>query len=138
MTMSHTSFWVRSSRALCAPLTVCLVLVVGIPVAGAGAQLPSTLTTPTSRALNQLRDSSMRPIPTTPPAAIARPDSTWVPDRFVTVPGIPSQVHIPAHWEQRLPDGDSFVPPLTGLTPEGRVIQFPAGSYPPVDHRLEP
>jgi hypothetical protein len=30
------------------------------------------------------------------------------------------------------------VPPLTGLTPEGRVIQFPAGSYPPVDHRLEP
>ena len=136
MTVSRASFWVRSSRALCAPLAVCLVLLVGIAVAG--AQLPSPLRSPTSRAIDQLRDSSMRPIPTAPPAAIARPETTWVPDRFVTVPGIPSQVHIPAHWEHRLPDGESYVPPLTGLTPEGRVIQFPAGSYPPVDHRLEP
>jgi hypothetical protein len=132
MTIPRTSFWRASSAAL----TVCLLLLVGITTAG--AQLPSTLTTPTSRALNQLRDSSMRPIPTAPPAPIARPDSTWVPDRFVTVPGIPSQVHIPAHWERRLLDGESYVPPLTGLTTDGRVIQFPAGSYPPVDHRLEP
>ena len=136
MTISRTSLWVRSSRGLCTPLVVCLVLLFGTPLAG--AQLPSTLTTPRSRALDQLRDSSMRPIPTAPPAATARPDSTWVPDRFVTVPEIPSQVHIPAHWERRLPDGESYLPPLTGLTSEGRVIQFPAGAYPPADHRLEP
>src|SRR5437879_12787266 len=125
MTTGRTSSWLRSSRRLCPPRAVCLVLLSGTPVAG--APLPSTLTTPRSRALDQLRNSSMRPIPTTPPAATARPDSTWVPDRFVTVPGTPGQVHVPAHWERRLSDGESYVPPLTGLTPDGRVSRVPAG-----------
>src|SRR5437588_10389498 len=135
MTVSRSPFRVRSSRPLSISLVVCLVLA---GIGPAGAQLPSPLMTPRSRALDQLRNSSMRPIPTTPPAATARPDSTWVPDRFVTVPGTPGQVHVPAHWERRLSDGESYVPPLTGLTPDGRVIQVPAGVYPPADQRLGP
>jgi len=83
---------------------------------------------PMPRALDQARDSAMRPVPSVPPTSVSRPDSVWVPDRFVGIPGSGGQAHIPAHWERRLSDGESYVPPLTGSTPEGQVVPFPAGT----------
>lgn len=105
-------------------------------MAGAQAGFPSVRTTPMSRALDQARDSAMRPVPSLPPTSVSRPD--MVQDRFVGVPGSGGQAHIPAHWERRLPDGESYVPPLTGSTPEGQVVQYPAGTYPPAERRLGP
>lgn len=127
---------VRPLRAQCWTLAVCLAAAPGL--AAAQARLPSIPASPTSRALDQIRDSSMRPLPAAPPVEIPRSDRAWVPDRFVTIPGTPGQVHIPAHWERRLPDGDFYVPPLTGVAPDGRTILVPAGRYPPADQRITP
>src|SRR2546428_5762657 len=87
---------------------------------------------------DQARDSAMRPLPSLPPTSVSRPDMVWVPDRFVGVPGSGGQAHIPAHWERRLPAGESYVPPLTGSTAEGQVVPFPGGTYPPAERRLAP
>jgi hypothetical protein len=62
----------------------------------------------------------------------------WVPDRHVPVPGVRGPVLVPGHWEQRLSDHEVYVPPLTGRTDDGRVIQFPAGSHPPPGERVSP
>jgi len=127
---------VRPLRVQCWTLAVCLAAAPGL--AAAQARLPSIPASPTSRALDQIRDSSMRPLPAVPPVEIPRSDTTWVPDRFVTIPGTPGQVHIPAHSERRLPDGDAYVPPLTGVAPDGQTVIVPAGKYPPADQRQAP
>jgi hypothetical protein len=64
---------------------------------------------------------------------------SWVPDRFVQVPGVDGQVLVPGHWERRLSDHEVYTPPLTGRTPQGdSTIQFPAGTRPPVNERQYP
>lgn len=104
--------------------------------AGVGAaQITGTLgTSPgnaTSRALDQLERSVTRPVPALPPAPVVRPGSVWVPDQYIRVPGVASDVHVPAHWEHRLPGGELYSPPLVGTTPDGRSVPLPPGSYPP-------
>ncbi len=115
-----------------------LGIVVAPAVAGAQTRLPFPLRTPMSRTLEQLERSTMRPVPTVRPSPAPRPDMVWVPDRHVRIPGVLGDVHVPAHWERRLPDGEAYVPPLTGATPKGQVVGIPAGRYPPVEQRLAP
>jgi hypothetical protein len=62
----------------------------------------------------------------------------WVPDRFVQVPGVDTPVLVPGHWERRLADHEVHTPPLTGRSLTGDVVQFPAGTHPPVDERQAP
>jgi hypothetical protein len=118
-------------------------------VANAQATLPgasssrSTLATPTGRtnitteATSKINAASRAPLPVTSAPAIVRPDLQWVPDRYVSVPGAPQGVLVPGHWEQRLPSGDVYVPPIVIVNPGGQQI-FPAGVRPPADQRTEP
>ncbi|HXH85039.1 MAG TPA: hypothetical protein VNN07_19175 [Candidatus Tectomicrobia bacterium] len=63
----------------------------------------------------------------------------WVPDRWVRIPGEPTPVHVPGHWERRLPSGDVHVPPLTVERPStGTFETFPGGVKPPVEQRQGP
>jgi hypothetical protein len=115
-----------------------LGVVLGVVLLGAGvcaAQITGTLGTrpgnAASRALDQLERSVTRPVPALPPAPVVRPDSVWVPDQYIRFPGVASDVHVPAHWEHRLPSGELYSPPLVGTTPEGRSVPLPPGTYPP-------
>lgn len=114
-----------------------------------GATLPgpgsytSTLTTPTGRtnitteSTARINAASRAPIPVTPGVVVVRPDLQWVPDRYVSVPGAPQGVLVPGHWEQRLPGGDVYVPPIAVVNPGGQQT-FPAGVRSPVEQRVEP
>jgi hypothetical protein len=62
----------------------------------------------------------------------------WVPDRHVPVPGVSDNVLVPGHWEQRLSDHQVYTPPLIGRTPDGGVVNFPAGPRPPIAERQSP
>jgi hypothetical protein len=84
------------------------------------------------RPLDQLQRSVTRPVPVAPRSEVVPPDHVWVPDRYVSVPGVPEGLHIPAHWERRLSNGRLYAPPLVGCRPgtsECRTI--PAGSHVP-------
>jgi hypothetical protein len=115
----------------------------GLPT---GSALPpsSVLATPTGRgsaardSLNQIYESTTRPVPVTPSRPVQRPDVVWVPDRYAPIPGAPEGVLVPGHWERRLPGGDVYVPPIVIVHPDGRQEVFPAGVQPPVDHRNAP
>ena len=96
-------------------------------------------TTPGGAIFDRLNRSSTRPVPQTPAPTVRQPDMSWVPDRFVQVPGVDGQVLVPGHWERRLSDHEVYTPPLTGRTPQGdSTIQFPAGTRPPVNERQYP
>ena len=99
---------------------------------------PSGGTTPSGAVFDRLRDSTMRPVPQVGPPVVPPPESTWVPDRFVQVPGNDSPVFVPGHWERRLGDHEVYTPPLTGRTREGGTVDFPAGTRPPVNERQLP
>jgi len=110
-------------------------------VHGAFGQMrtPSGWTTPGGAMFDRLNQSTTRPLPQTPPPTVRPPESTWVPDRFVQVPGVDGQVLVPGHWERRLSDHEVYTPPLTGRTPQGNnTVQFPAGTRPPVNERQFP
>jgi hypothetical protein len=79
--------------------------------------------TSTQRAVDQMNSSSMRGVPTPPPAAqaAARPNAVWVPDRFVSAPGAPAGVFEPGHWVMYTPEGQRIAPPP--LRPD--VIESP-------------
>jgi hypothetical protein len=68
--------------------------------------------TTTQQAVDQINRSATRPLPTPPPAAVSRPDSVWVPERW----GL-GDVRIPGHYERRLPDGSVYVPPVVVTDP---------------------
>jgi hypothetical protein len=90
-----------------------------------------------SGALDQIERSVTRPLPQAPPPApVPRPDSVWVPDRSVATPG--GTVHVPGHWERRLPTGDHHVPPLVVCTPGGQCAPEPGGTRPPPEQRQSP
>lgn len=98
-------------------------------------------TTPGGAIFDRLNQSSTRPTPTTPTPTVRAPNETWVPDRYVQVPGTDGQVLVPGHWERRLSDHEVYTPPLTGraTTPLGDgTINFPAGTRPPANERQFP
>jgi hypothetical protein len=110
--------------------------------AGAGCLLGGSTLVPlgpttTSQAVNQMNSMSMRPLPMVEPRP-ALPDSTvWVPPRVIFVPGEPTGVVVPPHWERRTPEGDFYVPPLTAPSPTTGALQsFPGGYRSPTDERL--
>ena len=95
-------------------------------------------TTPGGAIFDRLRDSTTRSVPQTAPPAVRPPDMTWVPDRYVQLSGFDTPVLVPGHWERRLSDHEVYTPPLTGRTPQGDIILFPAGTRPPVGERQAP
>jgi hypothetical protein len=99
---------------------------------------PPRGTTPNGAIFDGLRSSTTRPVPQVPPPTVRAPDMTWVPDRFVQVPGVSAPVLMPGHWERRLDNGNVHTPPLTGRSLNGDVVQFPAGANPPVNERQAP
>jgi hypothetical protein len=124
-----------------------VVLIAAATIASVGSTHPASGqmksppggTTPGGAIFDRLNQSSTRPVPQTPAPTVRPPDSMWVPDRFVQVPGVDGQVLVPGHWERRLSDHEVYTPPLTGRTPQGdTTIQFPAGTRPPVHERQFP
>ena len=120
---------------------VTVVGVSSIHAASGQMRSPGGGTTPGGAIFDRLNQSSTRPVPQTPAPTVRPHESTWVPDRFVQVPGVDGQVLVPGHWERRLSDHEVYTPPLTGRTPTPQgdaTIQFPAGSRPPVNERQYP
>src|SRR5262249_7959445 len=110
-----------------------------VQTAFAQMKSPPGGTTPGGAIFDRLNQSSTRPVPQTPAPHVAPPNSMWVPDRFVQVPGVDGQVLVPGHWERRLSDHEVSTPPLMARTPQGDpTFQFPAGSRPPVNERQYP
>ena len=95
-------------------------------------------TTPSGAIFDRLHDATTRPMPQVGPPTVAAPDMTWVPDRYVQVPGTDGPVSVPGHWERRLSDHEVYTPPLSGRAPNGDIISFPAGSRPSVNERQAP
>ncbi len=94
--------------------------------------------TVTSRALEQINAASLRPVPTAGRPPIARPDSVWVPDRWIPVPtgGV---ALVPGHVERRISEHEFYVPPLTSFNPaDGSRTVYPADVRPPAAERREP
>ena len=69
-----------------------------------------------------------------------RPDSVWVPDRYILAPDTGSTVLVPGHWERRISDHESYAPPLSTLNPADGTVQktYPAGVRPPAAERSGP
>src|SRR5881628_4237227 len=96
-------------------LGVAVILNVAVPqVAWSQMKSPSGGTTPSGAIFDRLHDATTRPVPQVGPPVVRPPESTWVPDRFVQVPGTDSPVYVPGHWERRLSDHEVHTPPLTG------------------------
>ncbi len=92
-----------------------------------------------SRAIDQLKSSVMRPIPSVPPRPVPRPDAVWVPDRYVPMPGSSQGALVPGHWERRISDREFYVPPLVVCDPSTGACQMsPAGVRGPAETRSGP
>ena len=91
-----------------------------------------------SRAVDQINAVSRAPVPTVGPREVARPETIWVPDRWIPTPAGGAAL-VPGHWERRVSDRESYTPPLTGVNPaDGSRLIFPAGVRPPAEERREP
>jgi hypothetical protein len=126
-------------RSLAMLIGSVVILNVGMPaVASSQLKSPPGGTTPAGALFDRLNSATTRPIPQTPAPVAATPSDTWVPDRFIQVPGLDSQVLVPGHWERRLSDHQVYTPPLAGRATNGDIVNFPAGTQPPVNERQAP
>ena len=118
------------------------IVSVGIIVPRAALALviaPPGGTTPAGSIFDGLRGSTTRPVPeVSPPPRRAGSDTSWVPDRYVPVPGVDGLVLVPGHWERTLSNHEVYAPPLVGRTPDGGAINVPAGVRPPAGERQGP
>jgi hypothetical protein len=129
----------RIRRRWIALLAVVVVSGLASPQTGCAQATPPGGTTPGGKIFDRLREQTTRPLPQTPPLPRAPgSDMIWVPERSVRVPGVDGNVMVPPHWEQRVSEHEVYVPPLTGQTSDGRVIQFPAGPRPVPHERQSP
>jgi hypothetical protein len=116
-----------------------VVLNIGMPaVASSQLKSPPGGTTPAGALFDRLNSATTRPLPQTPAPVAPTPSDMWVPDRFVQVPGTASNVLVPGHWERRLSDHQVYTPPLSGRATNGDIVNFPAGTQPPVNERQAP
>jgi hypothetical protein len=109
-------------------VTAIVLMLASAPVRPAFAQFPSTLG---SGPAEQIEHSMTQPMPLPQAPAPPPPPSVWVPDRAVpdTVYGGTSVV--PGHWDNRLPGGSYYSPPLTACNPSsGACSTAPARVYP--------
>lgn len=120
-------------------LSIAVALNVAVPqVASSQVKSRPGGTTPGGAIFDRLHGATTRPVPQVPAPKVSPPAETWVPDRSVQVPGTDGPVSVPGHWERRLSDHEVYTPPLTGRTPNGDIINFPAGVRPPVHERQGP
>ncbi len=126
-------------RSRASSLSAAVILGIIVTQAAAGqAQTPFRGTTPMGPTFDGLRGATTRPVPevSRPPVPVT-PDTSWVPDRYVQVPGVDGLVLVPGHRERALSDHEVYTPPLVGRTPDGGAINFPAGVRPPVGERRQ-
>ncbi len=91
----------------------------------------------TTRALQQVKARAMRPLSRVP--APAQPREEWVSERRVWLPGLGVFAVVPGHWERRLTETQSAVPPLTVFRESDRApLTVPGGERPPADLRSAP
>src|SRR3989442_15945820 len=108
-------------------------LSLGVPdVALSQMKSPPGGTTPSGAIFDRLNGATTRPVPQVPPPAVRAPDMTWVPDRTVQIPGTDGPVMVPGFFFNDTATTEIYTPPLIGRTPSGDIIQFPAGTQPPV------
>ena len=124
-------------------VTVVLTLVLAGEVAAPRTVLgqittPPGGTTPSGAIFDRLRNDLTRPVPQVAPPPVPRSTMMWVPDRYLSVPGVSDNVLVPGHWEQRLSDHQVYTPPLVGRTLGGGVLNFPAGTQRPFPERQAP
>ena len=120
-------------------LGVAVILNTAVPqVASSQMRSPLSGTTPSGAIFDRFHYSTTRPMPQVSSPTAPTPEATWVPDRTVQVPGTDSPVFVPGHWERRLSDHEVYTPPLLGRTPNGDIVNFPAGTRPPVNERQAP
>ena len=87
--------------------------------------------------LQQVKARAMRPLPRLP--APAQPREEWVSERRVWLPGLGVFAVVPGHWERRLTETQSAVPPLTVFREGGHApLAVPAGERLPADLRSAP
>jgi hypothetical protein len=111
----------------------------GALIAGGLLMLHAGSGSGTSRAVDQINAMSRAPIPTVGPRKVVRPDSVWVPDRWIPAPATGGAALVPGHWERRLSEHESYVPPLTAVNPaDGSQTVYPAGVRPRAEERREP
>ena len=87
--------------------------------------------------IEQARRRALAPVPkvTAPPA----PTSVWVPERRYYSGELQREIVVPGHYETRITDQQSNVPPLTGYGPQGQnPVYIPGGQRPPADLRQGP
>jgi len=110
----------------------------------AGCLLGGALTVPigpttTGRAVDQINRQSTQPVPSAPVREVPRSDQVWVPDRVVPVPGEPSPVLVPGHWERRINAREFDVPALRIFRPSTGVYEtVPGGVRRPAESRPAP
>ena len=108
-------------------------------IAGGLLMLQAGGGTGVSRAVDQINATSRLTVPTVGPRDVARPETIWVPDRWIPTPGTGGAALVPGHWERRVSDRESYTPPLTAVNPaDGSLLIFPAGVRPPAEARREP
>ena len=126
-------------RSLAFLIGLVVMMNVGMPaVASSQLKSPPGGTTPAGALFDRLNSATTRPLPQAPAPAPMTPSDTWVPDRFVQVPGTDGQVMVPGHWERRLSDHQVYTPPLSGRATNGDIVNFPAGTQPPPNERQAP
>ncbi len=90
-----------------------------------------------ARALQQVKATAMRPLPSVP--APAHPKEEWVPERRVWIPGLGVFATVPGHWERRISDTQSSVPALVIFRADDRSpLMIPPGERPSADIRSGP
>jgi hypothetical protein len=94
--------------------------------------------TPLQRSIDQIQRSVTRPVPQAPSPSTSRPGDVWVPDRVVTDPTDGRLVHLPGHWQRRLPSGELQGPPFTICDSSGVCTTTPAGPRPLQEQRQSP
>jgi hypothetical protein len=95
--------------------------------------------TPSSTAIDSIVRSVTRPLSVPAAPEVVRPDTVYVPNRYVDVPGEPGPLLVPGHWERRISEREYYAPPLPACYgPTGGCLSVPAGVRPPPDSRLGP
>jgi hypothetical protein len=120
-------------------LGAAVILNVAVPqVASSQMRSPLGGTTPSGAMFDHFNGTMTRPVPSVTSPTPPTPAEAWVPDRTVQVPGADGPVSVPGHWDRRMSDHEVYTPPLLGRTPNGDIINFPAGTQPPANERQAP
>src|SRR5437899_12488999 len=106
-------------------LGVAVILNVAVPqVAWSQMKSPPGGTTPGGAIFDRLHDATTRPVPQAPSPTVPTPEATWVPDRYVQVPGTDGPGFVPGRWERRGADPGVDTPPLVARTPNRDPINL--------------